>query len=116
MSGCIERVNAVVGATDGMDAMADSFGKVSACLERLITTAGTNTTGPGAQLLSRLAQSMQSASEKVRMGAGAGEAQAAVSQVEMEKLQKRLAQIEQDLVQKDEDLLNNETQLLALTE
>ena len=62
LSGCIERVNAVVGATDGMDAMADSFGKVSACLERLITTAGTNTTGPGAQLLSRLAQSMQSAS------------------------------------------------------
>ena len=42
-------------------------------------------------------------------GASSGEAQAAVSQVEMEKLQKRLKQIEEDLVEKDKNLLDNET-------
>ena len=46
--------------------------------------------------------------------AGAGEA--AVSQVEMEKLQKRLKQIEEDLVEKDKTLLDNETQMLELTD
>ena len=34
----------------------------------------------------------------------------------MEKLQKRLSQIEEDLVDKDKQLLDNETQLLSLTE
>ena len=57
---------------------------------------------------------MLKAHQKIK--AGSGDTQAAVSQVEMEKLKKRLAQIEEDLLEKDRNLLDNETQMMTLTD
>ena len=65
--------------------------------------------------LSKMQEAYQSLSTKFASSQNEAQAQA-VSQVEMEKLQKRLSQIEEDLVDKDKQLLDNETQLLSLTE
>ena len=50
-----------------------------------------------------------------KMAEAENEAQA-VSQVEIEKLKKRLCQIEEDLESKDKMLLEQETQMLTLTD
>ena len=94
---------------------------MATCMSRLVST-DTKSTDSMMQLnqsmqagLNRMHEAYQTLSTKFASTQNEAQAQA-VSQVEMEKLQKRLAQIETDLVDKDKQLLDNETQLLTLTE
>jgi hypothetical protein len=103
----------------GAQVLQEAHEHVATCVSRLVST-DTKSTDSMMQLnqsmqagLSRMQEAYQTLSTK--FSSSQHEAQA-VSQVEMEKLQKRLAQIETDLVDKDKQLLDNETQLLTLTE
>ena len=98
---------------NAIDLMLEAKTLIQGCLARSIEDSAVTA------CLERLSNSMDEMARGLKDGlatmANAKEAQTA-SQSEIDKLKKRLSQIETDLEEKDKTLLDQETQMLALTD
>lgn len=87
----------------------------NACLEKL--TLALNEMAMGLkEIFEDLIGTSKSTKQNLLSEATTEAAQTAASQSEIDKLKKRLSQIETDLEEKDKTLLEQETQMLALTD